>query len=221
MKANAIPVERLLEVAETLFPNAECELNHHSPFQLAIAVILSAQTTDAAVNRITPSLFARYPDASTLAKAALEDLEDQLKTIGLYRNKARHIHALAQIVVEHHGGELPRDFDTLCSLPGVGRKSANVIVSVAYGQPGLAVDTHVLRVSQRLGIVAQSDDPVKAELKLKRKIERSRWSRAHHVILFFGRYHCTAKKPACVSCPLSAQCRYYQSLLKTKEKRAQ
>lgn len=209
MKANAIKVEALLDIAEAMFPNAGCELNFQTPFQLAVAVVLSAQTTDIAVNRITPALFDAYPDALAMAEAPLDGLEGLLRTIGLYRNKARHIQALAKTLVDEFDGELPDDFDLLCGLPGIGRKTANVIVSVAFGQPGLAVDTHVLRVTQRTGLVAMSDDPTKAEMKLKRKIPKMRWSNAHHAILFFGRYHCTAKKPACDRCPLADQCRYH------------
>jgi endonuclease III len=217
MKANVTSVDTLLSVAHTMFPHAECELVYQTPFQLAIAVILSAQTTDVAVNRVTPTLFERYPDASTLAKADLGELEEILKTIGLFRNKAKNIKALAQHLVESYHSSLPEDFDTLVQLPGIGRKTANVIVAVAFHQPGLAVDTHVLRVTQRLGIVAQRDTPTQAELKLKRKIPKTHWSEAHHAILFFGRYHCTAKKPACSQCPLAGSCKYHQHQLKTKE----
>lgn len=217
MKANAISVDTLLEVAERLFPNAECELIHQTPFQLAVAVILSAQTTDNAVNLITPNLFDHYPDAYAMAKATPEMLESHLRTLGLFRNKAKNLVALARILVTQYHGQLPQDFDELCSLPGIGRKTANVIVAVAFGQPGLAVDTHVLRVTQRLGLVAMSDDPTMAELKLKRKLPPSRWSKAHHAILFFGRYHCTAKKPACDQCPLAHSCRYH--LQQDKKKR--
>jgi endonuclease-3 len=218
MKANAITIEQLLEVAERLFPNARCELDFRTPFQLAVAVILSAQTTDLAVNRITPALFEAYPDAKTMAEASLETLENLLRTIGLYRNKARHLQDLAKTLVTTYDGKLPDDFEVLCRLPGIGRKTANVIVSVAFGQPGLAVDTHVLRVTQRVGLVSLSDDPTKAELKLKRKIPKSRWSSAHHAILFFGRYHCMAKKPACATCPLADRCRYVQNLSPSTKK---
>lgn len=210
MKANATPVETLLSVAEKMFPNAGCELNFKTPFQLAVAVILSAQTTDVAVNKVTQDLFRVYPDATTMATAELNSLEHHLRSIGLYRNKAKSLLGLSHVLEKEYHGELPDDFDTLVKLPGIGRKTANVIVAVAFHQPGLAVDTHVLRVTQRLGIVALNDDPVKAEHKLKRKIPRDRWSDAHHAILFFGRYHCTAKRPACLECPLSAGCRYHQ-----------
>jgi endonuclease-3 len=193
-----------------MFPNAGCELNFKTPFQLAVAVILSAQTTDVAVNKVTQDLFRVYPDATTMATAELNSLEHHLRSIGLYRNKAKSLLGLSHVLEKEYHGELPDDFDTLVKLPGIGRKTANVIVAVAFHQPGLAVDTHVLRVTQRLGIVALNDDPVKAEHKLKRKIPRDRWSDAHHAILFFGRYHCTAKRPACLECPLSAGCRYHQ-----------
>lgn len=215
--ANAISVDALLEVAERLFPDAGCELNYQTPFQLAVAVILSAQTTDVAVNSVTSNLFKHYPDAFALAEATLDSLESHLRTLGLFRNKAKNLLALAQVLITQYHGELPHNFDELCSLPGIGRKTANVIVAVAFGQPGLAVDTHVLRVTQRLGVVAMSDNPTKAELKLKRKIPPSRWSKAHHAILFFGRYHCTAKKPACNQCPLRDSCRYH--LQQEKKKR--
>jgi endonuclease-3 len=210
MKASATSVDALLRVAESLFPHAGCELDFQTPFQLAVAVILSAQTTDVAVNKVTPALFAAYPDAPSMAKAELVQLEALLRTIGLYRNKAKSLSGLSQTLVKDYHGELPDDFETLIKLPGIGRKTANVIVSVAFHQPGLAVDTHVLRVTQRLGIVATTDDPVKAEHKLKRRIPRSQWSHAHHAILFFGRYHCTARKPACPVCPLRSGCRFAQ-----------
>ena len=215
MKANVTSVESLLNVAHAMFPQAGCELDYQTPFQLAIAVILSAQTTDVAVNRVTPTLFKRYPDATALANADQSELEEILKTIGLFRNKAKNIKALAQHLVEATQGVLPEDFDALIQLPGIGRKTANVIVAVAFHQPGLAVDTHVLRVTQRLGIVAPHATPTQAELKLKRKIPRGQWSDVHHAILFFGRYHCTAKKPACQHCPLAQSCKYH--LNKTKE----
>lgn len=211
MTANATRVEQLLSVAETMFPQAGCELWFQTPFQLAIAVILSAQTTDVAVNKVTPALFAHYPDARAMAQASLSDLESHLKSIGLFRMKAKHLLALSTTLMEQYSGHLPQDFDVLCQLPGIGRKTANVIVAVAFNQPGLAVDTHVLRVTQRLGIIGLKDDPTKAELKLKRKIPKSRWIDAHHAILFFGRYHCTARKPACDQCPLTLICRHYQS----------
>lgn len=217
MKASATPVESLLSVAHRMFPQAGCELNFQTPFQLAIAVILSAQTTDVAVNKITPILFERYPDAISMASAQLTDLESILKSIGLFRNKARNIQLLARSLVETYDAKLPESFDTLVELPGIGRKTANVIVAVAFHQPGLAVDTHVLRVTQRLGIVGERDDPVSSEFKLKRMIPKTQWSDAHHAILFFGRYHCTAKKPACDHCALTLTCLYHQNRFKLKE----
>jgi endonuclease-3 len=214
MTVSATPVERLLSVAETMFPQAGCELWFQTPFQLAVAVILSAQTTDVAVNKVTPALFARYPDAVTMTQATQGDLENHLRSIGLFRNKAKHLLALSSTLMAQFDGQLPQDFKVLCNLPGIGRKTANVIVAVAFHQPGLAVDTHVLRVSQRVGLVALTDNPTQAELKLKRKIPKARWSTAHHAILFFGRYHCTAKRPACAQCPLTDTCRHYQKIQK-------
>lgn len=210
IKAKETKIRRLVETAEILFPNARCELNHTSVFELTIAVILSAQTTDPSVNKVTPALFKRYPDPSALAKADLSELETMIKSIGLYRSKAKHIQALSRLLMENYDGKVPDDFDELQKLPGIGRKTANVIVAVGFGQPGLAVDTHVLRVSKRLGLVPQSADPTKTEMILKKALPKETWSDAHHAILFFGRYHCMARKPKCDACPLKEACPYYK-----------
>lgn len=199
--------EQILDTIEVLFPDAHCELNHDSPFQLLVAVVLSAQTTDAAVNKVTPSLFEKWPDAQSLQNAPLADVESVLRTIGLYRTKSRNIIALSQAIVERFDGQVPDTFAALQSLPGVGRKTANVVRSVAFDIPSLAVDTHVERVSKRLGLAKPDDDVLKVEQKLRRKIPRARWNRAHHDLIFFGRYFCTARKPECKECPLAEQCR--------------
>lgn len=199
--------EQILDTIEQIFPDAHCELVHDSPFQLLVAVVLSAQTTDAAVNRVTPALFARWPDASSLQSAPLQEVEDALRTIGLYRNKAKNIIALSQALTERFDGQVPQTFKELQSLPGVGRKTANVVRSVAFDIPSLAVDTHVERVSKRLGLAKPEDDVLKVEQKLRRKLPRGRWNRAHHDLIFFGRYFCMARKPKCEECPLTAVCR--------------
>jgi endonuclease-3 len=199
----------VLNIIEAMFPDAHCELDYATTFQLAVSVILSAQTSDKAVNEVTPGLFGRFPDASAMALARQEDIEDLIRRIGLYRNKAKHILAFAQAIVLDYGGEVPAQTKSLLALPGIGSKSANVIQAVGFGIPALAIDTHVDRVSHRLGLVRKNADIVETERTLKRKLPKDRWIKAHHAILFFGRYHCKAQNPACMRCPLQAECRYY------------
>jgi endonuclease III len=207
-------VDHILDIMQTMFPNAKAELDHHNPYQLTVAVILSAQATDVSVNLVTPTLFEKYPTVYDLAKADLNELQNIIKTIGLYRNKAKALIAMANKVVAHFNGDIPRKHADLLTLDGVGQKTANVIVSVAYSIPAIAVDTHVSRVSKRLMLAKEKDDVLTIERKLKRKIKRERWSQAHHLMIFFGRYHCKAINPNCSACPFTKQCRYY------KEKRS-
>jgi len=210
IKANETRIKRLVEVAGELFPDARCELDHTNVFELTIAVILSAQTTDPSVNRVTPALFERYPDPQSMAQADISELESMIKSIGLYRSKAKHIKELSRMLIEHYNGKIPNNFDELQKLPGIGRKTANVIVAVGFHQPGLAVDTHVLRVSQRLGLVPQDADPNQTEMILKKALPKEQWGDAHHAILFFGRYHCLARTPKCEICPLKDDCLYHK-----------
>ena len=179
MNANEI-----LDEMEKIFPNAKCELYHESPFQLIVAVVLSAQTTDAMVNKVTPALFKAYPTAETMAEATVSELEPYIKRIGLYRNKARSISNLSKDLVERYHGQVPYTYKDLMSLAGVGRKTANVVRSVAFDIPSFAVDTHVNRVSKRLGLAKYNDSVEKVEEKLKRKIDRSRWNQGHHDFIF-------------------------------------
>ncbi len=213
MKAKETKIRQLVQVASQMFPEATCELKFRNVYELSVAVILSAQTTDPAVNKVTPKLFEMFPDAFHLANSDLLYLETLIKSIGLYHTKAKHLQALAKILVEKFNGEIPSDFDVLTTLPGIGRKTANVIVSVGFNQPGLAVDTHVLRVSQRFGIVAKDADPLKTEMTLKKSLPPNEWGLAHHAILFFGRYHCTARHPKCDTCTLKNDCRYKKTNL--------
>lgn len=199
--------DEILDQLIELFPNAHCELNHETPFQLLIAVILSAQTTDVSVNKVTPALFNKYPDAHTLANAEVSDVEQLIRNIGLYRNKAKNIIACAKQIVDEFGGEVPNTMKKLTSLAGVGRKTANVVLSVSFNIPAIAVDTHVERISKRLGFAKSSDSVLQVEEKLKRKIKRERWNHAHHLIIFFGRYFCTAKNPKCSDCPFIGFCK--------------
>lgn len=206
--------DEILDILEEMFPDAQCELVHQNLYQLIIAVILSAQTTDVSVNKITPVLFSRYPDVQSLAQGDIRDIEESIKNIGLYRNKAKMIKEMAQICVERYDGQIPSKRKDLQSLPGVGRKTANVVLSVWFDVAAIAVDTHVERISKRLYLAKPDDSVLKVEEKLRRKISRHRWNRAHHLFIFFGRYFCKAKAPMCEQCPFSGHCRYF------KEKRA-
>lgn len=203
------PNEILDQLVE-LFPDAKCELNHDTPFQLVVAVALSAQTTDVSVNKVTPALFAAYPDAYALAQADVLEVENYIRNIGLYRNKAKNIVECAKMIVHDFDGVVPSTMNQLTRLPGVGRKTANVVMSVAFDIPAIAVDTHVERVSKRLGLAKVNDSVIEVEMKLKRKIDRQRWNHAHHLFIFFGRYFCTARNPKCQKCPFVSFCKKEQ-----------
>ncbi len=190
-----------------MFPNAHCELNHSNPFELLIAVVLSAQCTDALVNKVTKSLFEKYKRPEDYLKVSLDELQQDIRSIGLYRNKAKNIQKLCQIIIEKYDGQVPSDRDTLMQLPGVGRKTANVVVSVAFGIPAIAVDTHVERVSKRLAICRWKDSVLEVEKTLMKKVPMDEWSITHHRMIFFGRYHCKAQSPKCLECPLLSLCR--------------
>ena len=200
--------QTVLDALEELFPDAHCELEHADNYQMAVAVVLSAQTTDASVNRVTPALFEAYPDAFSLAVAEPGDIEACIASLGLYRNKAKAIRGMAQGMVEQYDGEVPSTMEELVRLPGVGRKCANVILSECYGVPALAVDTHVSRVSRRLGLAKPEDTLLEVETKLKRKIPKEQWIKTHHQLIFFGRYLCHARNPECERCPFQGKCRY-------------
>lgn len=196
------------------FPDAHCELIHRNPFELAVAVVLSAQATDVSVNKVTPALFEKYPTPALMAEASLPEIEEKIRTIGLYRNKAKSISALSKRLVEEFHGEMPRTMEELLTLPGVGRKSANVILSVCFDVPAIAVDTHVERISKRLGLARKNDDVFTVEKKLMRKIPKEKWSHAHHLFIFFGRYFCKAKNPQCDDCKLQDLCKEKNKNLK-------
>jgi endonuclease-3 len=190
---------------ETLYPQAATELSHTNPFELLIATVLSAQATDASVNKATPALFARYPDALALAQASPEEVEPYIKTIGLYRSKAKNIVLLARRLVEQHGGQVPLDKARLRELPGVGWKTATVVLGAAFGVPGIAVDTHLMRLASRLGFSHQKD-PEKIGADLERLFPMEKWVFVHHALILFGRYRCTARKPRCEDCPIYVDC---------------
>jgi len=196
-----------LDEMGVLFPDAHCELDHENPFELTIAVLLSAQCTDVLVNKVTKQLFQKYKTPDDYLEVSLEELQNDIRSIGLFRNKAKHIRNLCQRLNEFYGGEIPKDHAELTTLPGVGRKTANVVVSVAFGEPAIAVDTHVERVSKRLGICRWKDSVIEVEKTLMRKIPKDEWSVSHHRFIFFGRYHCKAQSPKCEVCPLVEICR--------------
>lgn len=199
-----------LEYFEQQMPEVTTELEFGSVFQLLVAVILSAQCTDKRVNMVTPALFHEYPDAQHMAQAEPEDLLEYMGSVSYPNAKAQHLVQMARILVESYEGEVPQNMDELLELPGVGRKTANVIQAVAFGQATMAVDTHVFRVSHRLGLVSKSDNtPYKVEQKLVKNIPEALIPRAHHWLLLHGRYVCTARAPKCAKCGLASICPKY------------
>lgn len=184
---------KVIRAMGQLFPEAKAELNHDSPFQLLIAVILSAQTTDVGVNKVTQGLFEAYPTPEALMQADREDIMEKIKTIGLYRNKAKFIKSCATDIVERFGGEVPQTRKELQSLAGVGRKTANVVMSVAFDEPAIAVDTHVNRISKKFNIAPEDASIRQVENCLMEKLPEDLWSQAHHWLIFFGRYQCPAR----------------------------
>ncbi|WP_028783002.1 endonuclease III [Thalassobacillus devorans] len=213
---NRKQIEYCLEVFEEMFPHAECELNHSNPFDLLIAVVLSAQCTDALVNKVTKDLFQKYRTPEDYLAVPIEELEQDIRSIGLYRNKAKNIRKLSETLLDKFGGEVPRTKEELESLAGVGRKTANVVASVAFDEPAIAVDTHVERVSKRLAICRWKDSVLEVEKTLMRKIPKEKWSETHHRMIFFGRYHCKAQRPNCEQCKLLEICREGQKRMKKK-----
>ncbi len=205
----------------SIIPLPETELEHESPFELLVAVILSAQCTDKRVNEITPALFAAYPDAPAMAAAEAEDVLPFIRSVTYPNQKSRALVSVARSIVERFGGKVPRAHEELMTLKGVGRKSANVMVAVAFQEPAIAVDTHVFRVANRIGLVRDAPTPKAVETGLRRVIPRADWIDAHHLLILHGRYTCTARRPACETCPLAAPadgdarplCDYYAGVL--------
>ncbi len=200
-------INKILDILEKTYPEAECALEHENVYQLIVAVALSAQTTDKSVNQVTPALFERYPTPYELAEADPEEVAQYIKRIGMYKTKSKNIVGLAKSLVENFGGQVPDDYDALVSLPGVGRKTANVVLSVGFGHQRIAVDTHVFRVANRIGLVHEKD-VLKTELALMDRIPEERWSRTHHSLIFHGRQCCDARKPKCDQCPIVEYCEY-------------
>ncbi|WML53862.1 endonuclease III [Neobacillus sp. PS3-12] len=215
---NNTQIRFCLDKMGEMFPNAHCELNHSNPFELVIAVSLSAQCTDALVNRVTKELFKKYKTPEDYLNVPLEELQNDIRSIGLYRNKAKNIQSLCRLLLEKYDGQVPNNRDEMINLPGVGRKTANVVVSVAFGTPAIAVDTHVERVSKRLAICRWKDSVLEVEKTLMKKVPKEEWSITHHRLIFFGRYHCKAQNPQCEICPLLDLCREGKKRMKMKEK---
>ncbi len=195
-------------------PAARSELHFDNPYQLLVAVILSAQCTDRRVNIVTPPLFERFPAADSLAASTFDEVYSYVKSVSYPNAKARHLIAMARMLVQEYGGVVPSDIDRLMRLPGVGRKTANVIASIVYDKPVIAVDTHVFRVAHRLGL-SDGSTPYAVEQDLERHIPPERRAVSHHWLILHGRYICTARKPKCAECPLTAWCRDYPSLIQT------
>ncbi len=208
---------RLIAYFEEARPTAQTELHYGDPFQLLVAVILSAQCTDKRVNMTTPALFAAYPDAASMAQATPEEIFSYIHSISYPNNKSKHLVGMAQKLVSDFGGEVPSDIDELQTLPGVGRKTANVIASVVFNLPALAVDTHVFRVANRIGLTKNSKNPLQTEHELTKHIPPEKIPIAHHWLILHGRYVCQARKPHCAECGIADICNYYKDLQAKKK----
>jgi len=203
-------VKEILDILEETYPDAKCELVHKNPFELLIATVLSAQTTDKKVNEVTKKMFNKYKTPYDFIKLKQEELEKEIKEIGLYKNKSKNIIGLSNMLINEFNGEVPKTKEELIKLPGVGRKTANVVLSNAFNVPAIAVDTHVFRVSNRIGI-AESEDVIKTEEQLMENIPKERWSKTHHLLIFHGRRICTARNPKCEKCTIASYCKYYSN----------
>ena len=198
-------------------PIAETELHYSNPYQLLVAVILSAQCTDKRINMVTPALFEAYPTPADMAKASVDDIFEYIKSVTFPNNKARSLLGMANALVDLHGGEVPADMEALVKLPGVGRKTANVILSVIFGKAAMAVDTHVFRVSNRIGLTNDSPNPLVTEKTLVKHIPEELVGKAHHWLILHGRYVCTARAPKCIECGISPWCKHYASAGKSAD----
>ena len=203
--------KEILDILKETYPDAKCELNYETPFQLLVATILSAQTTDKKVNQVTESLFKDYPDLDSFLKLTNEELEGRIREIGLYRNKAKNLILMCNQLKNNFNGEVPKTMEGITSLAGAGRKTANVVLSNAFNVPSIAVDTHVFRVSNILGL-ADSNNVLEVEKQLQKELPKKEWSLAHHLLIFHGRRCCIARKPKCEECPLAHLCKYKKEL---------
>lgn len=198
-------VVKVIDALEKEYPDAACALDYGTLYQLLVSVMLSAQTTDASVNKATPALFAAAPDAQSMVKLSEEEIQNYIRSIGLYKNKSKSLLAMSRQLLDRFGGEVPRDYDSLVSLPGVGRKTANVVLAEGFGQQQIAVDTHVFRLANRIGLTAEKN-VLRTELGLQRAIPNDKWTLAHHALIFHGRRCCHARGPECGRCPINDVC---------------
>ncbi|MBE5781672.1 MAG: endonuclease III [Clostridiales bacterium] len=205
-------IDAVLALLPKMYPDAKVELRFEDGFTLLISTILAAQCTDKQVNKVTPALFERFPDPAAFAAATPEEVMPYIRSCGFYANKAKNIVACCKMLCENYGGEVPRDIEEMQKLPGVGRKTADVVGAAAFGLDAIAVDTHVFRVSNRIGL-ADAKDVLKTEYQLMENIPKDKWSIAHLWLIFLGRRQCPARKPKCDTCPLSPYCRYYKNTI--------
>jgi len=215
-ETNKEKINKIIPLLQKMHPQAHCELEHRNPLELLIATILSAQCTDKKVNQVTPNLFKKYPTAKAYAESAPGELEEEIKSTGFFRNKAKMIRESTRALVARFGGKVPDRLEDLVTLAGIGRKTANVILGTAFGVPGIVVDTHVLRVSERLGLT-KNTDPVKVEFDLMEIVPKKAWIDFSHLLVFHGRYVCNARKPLCDQCNLTPYCDYFQKSLSLKK----
>ena len=199
-------IEEIMKNLDLMFPDARCELIYHNSYELLVAIMLSAQTTDKAVNKVTPALFLEFPSIEALAQADYSSIENCIRSLGLFRNKAKNLKLMAHDVITHYNGEIPKDFNLLTSLPGVGRKTANVFLAEFYQIPRVPVDTHVERVTKRLGIVSKEASVFETEKKIMEVFPMDKWIKLHHQFIFLGRYVCKALNPNCCLCRLANIC---------------
>lgn len=207
---NRVDVDFIYNTLDAMFPEAKCELNFTDNYQLLVAVMLSARCTDRQVNKILPQLFEKYPTAYDLASADIQDVQKLIYSCGFYKNKSKNIILASQDLVNRYGGQVPDSFEELVGLSGVGRKTANVVLAVGYSQDAIAVDTHVFRTSNRLGLVT-TKSVIKCEEMLKKVVPKNRWSHFHHLLVLFGRYFCKSQSPKCQECLLKENCKYFKS----------
>ncbi len=219
MATKRVPTTEILERLSEMYPGAKCALEHQDAFELLVATILSAQSTDARVNIVTGRMFPKYNKPEEFAALTVDQIGEMIKDVGLWQTKAKNIQAMSRILLEKHGGEVPPTMEELVELPGVGRKTANVVLSNAFGVPAIAVDTHVFRVSNRLGL-ANAGTVEETEQQLMRRIPRQLWSQAHHWLIHHGRRICDARKPRCSECPLLDHCKFGQAAQKDAAKAA-
>ncbi|MCB0282802.1 MAG: endonuclease III [Calditrichaeota bacterium] len=202
--------DRILSILEDTYKDTTTALNYNSPFQLLVSTMLAAQSTDVRVNIVTKDFFAQYPDAGSMARLTVPEIEEWIKTVGLYKSKAKNLAATCKILAEQFDGDIPATREELVELPGVGRKTANVVLSIAKDFPAIAVDTHVFRVSNRLGL-AKANDVLKTEMQLMKNIPQEKWSAAHHWLIWHGRKVCKARNPLCEICQVKKYCKYYNT----------